>query len=165
MSELDEALRILKEVRAAIIGCCDPSGSDEDGYRIRHGELTGWFDQLETAGLHILRDSLATRRSDALQTLADIDRDLIDDRKSAKQPAILAREITAVDEFLADGQEDNGYRAFAMMRHMWPRLRELALASVAEDLDKLPGSEPDYVLPGHDETVSNLEALTVRGRQ
>lgn len=83
----------------------------------------------------------------------------------AKQPAILASEIAAVDGFLADGQQDNGYRAFAMMRHMWPRLRELALTSVAEDLNKSPGSAPDCVLPGHDETVSNLEALTVRGRQ
>lgn len=58
MTELDEALRILKEVRAAIIGCCDPAGSDEGGYRIRHGELIGWFDRLENAGLHIMRSRL-----------------------------------------------------------------------------------------------------------
>ncbi|WP_448043778.1 hypothetical protein [Bradyrhizobium liaoningense] len=81
----------------------------------------------------------------------------------AKQPAILAREIAAIDEFLADGERDSGYRAFAMMRHIWPRLRDLALASVAEDLDKSPGFWPDYVLPGHDKTMADLDALTIRG--
>ena len=63
VNELDEALRLLKEVRSAIIGCCDPAGNNEDGYRIRHGELTGWFDQLELAGLHVLRASLSLPRS------------------------------------------------------------------------------------------------------
>ena len=49
--------------------------------------------------------------------------------QAAKKPAIDPKQIKAVDDFLADGQRDKGYRAFAMMRHLWPRLRELALAS------------------------------------
>ena len=47
----------------------------------------------------------------------------------ANKPAVDPKKITAIDDFLADGQRDNGYRAFAMMRHIWPQLRELALAS------------------------------------
>lgn len=73
----------------------------------------------------------------------------------ANKPAISPREIAAVDEFLADGQQDKGYRAFAMMRHLWPRLRELALAS----------SQPDeelHHLPFHGETMAGLASLTIR---
>jgi len=47
--------------------------------------------------------------------------------QAANKPAIDPKQIKAIDDFLADGERDRGYRAFAMMRHLWPRLRELAL--------------------------------------
>ena len=50
-------------------------------------------------------------------------------REPAKEPAIDPEKIAAIDKFLEDGQRDQGYRAFVMMRQMWPQLRELALAS------------------------------------
>lgn len=53
----------------------------------------------------------------------------------ANKPAIDPKKIKAIDHFLADGERDKGYRAFAMMRHIWPQLRELALASSQLDED------------------------------
>lgn len=47
--------------------------------------------------------------------------------QAANKPAIDPKQIKAIDDFLADGERDRGYRAFAMMRHLWPRLREMAL--------------------------------------
>lgn len=53
----------------------------------------------------------------------------------ANKPAIDPKKIKAIDQFLADGERDKGYRAFAMMRQIWPQLRGLALASSQLDED------------------------------
>ena len=73
----------------------------------------------------------------------------------ANKPAIDPKKIKAIDDFLEDGERDKGYRAFAMMRHIWPQLRELALASSQPD-------ETPYRLPFHDETMAGLASLTIR---
>lgn len=72
--------------------------------------------------------------------------------QAAKQPAIDRDKIAKIDHYLENGQHDKGYTAFVLMRQIWPQLREFALGS----------SEPNYTMPLHDETITNLASLTIR---